>query len=257
MRNPAALRWMGAAVFVSIVIAAIAYFLMISPTMDATAEARERAEQEQARIDQLEIQLAGLRADFAKLDEYKAELAELQVQLPTELLLNELTRQIDGIAVQTDVFVVGMAPGFPYEVFAPTVTQPAPAPDDDADADEATDDETSAPPAPTGPTLPAGFYAVPVAITLLAEYEPTLEFLETLQLDNPRLVLVNAVSTTVQDEQGAQGGRPATTPEFLETQVGFLAYVLLDSEGAVVPPVEGAELPPLPSGSGNPFAPLQ
>src|SRR5690606_17068556 len=119
-----------------------------------------------------------------------------------ELLLNDLVRQIYGIAVQSEVFVVGMAPGLPYEVLAPATQQAPPPPDDAADAEEpveGSDEEgaTAAPPAPTGPTLPAGFYALPVAVTVLGEYKETLDFVETLQLENPRLVLVNSVTTAV------------------------------------------------------------
>src|SRR5690606_41229596 len=91
MRNPAALRWMVGAILVSLVIGALAFFVIISPTLDATAEARERAESEQARIDQLEIQLAGLKADFARIDAFLAEPAEIRVGIAREVLLNELT----------------------------------------------------------------------------------------------------------------------------------------------------------------------
>src|SRR5690606_1773591 len=98
MRNPAAFRWTIATVFLAVILAAATYMLLIMPTMDATAEARELAEEEQFRIDQLEIQLAGLQADAKNLEQFRAELAELQVQLPTSLLLPELSRHHDGTA---------------------------------------------------------------------------------------------------------------------------------------------------------------
>src|SRR5690606_30388707 len=159
MRNPAALRWMVGAILVSLVIGALAFFVIISPTLDATTEARERAESEQARIDQLEIQLAGLRADFARLDEFKAELAEYQVELPTEVLLNELTRQLDGHAAQSDVVLVGMTTSTPYQVLPPRamVEPPPPPPADDAEGEDSDDDANAAPappPEPAGPILP-------------------------------------------------------------------------------------------------------
>lgn len=263
MRSAAAMRWLGGAIFLSFVIAAVAWFVLISPLRDATDEARERVESEQARIDQLEIQLAGLRADFAKLDEFKAELEQIRVHVPTDVLLNELTRQIDGLATQAEVFVLGLAPGIPYAVESPVVAAPPPPPaDGDADEEDAGDaaeePSTDTAPVPTGPQLPAGFYAVPFQMVLLAPYEETLEFVENLQRDNPRLVLVNSMTATAQDEQGAQAGRPDTAPGDLETTLGFIAWVLLDAEGNVVIPEDG-EVPAvdLPSGNGNPFAPLQ
>lgn len=262
MRSAAGMRWIGGAVFLSVVIAAIAWFLLISPVQDATSDARERAESEQVRIDQLEIQLAGLRADFARLDEFKAELEEIQSQIPTEVLLNELVRQIDGVATQTEVFVLGVEPGLPYEV--ETASAPAPPPSDDLESEDETSDDAAAEgsPAPaaqpTGPVLPAGFYAVPVQVTLLAAYDETIEFVENLQRENPRIVLVRSMTAVVQDEQGAQAGRPDTEAGDLETMLGLLVWVLVDEDGNVEIPPDGEQsLPELPAGNGNPFAPLQ
>lgn len=151
MRNPAALRWMVGAILVSLVIGALAFFVIISPTLDATAEARERAESEQARIDQLEIQLAGLKADFARIDEFRAELAEIRVGMPSEVLLNELTRQVDSHATQTEVVIADVSVSTPFEVLAPrSAAPPPPAPEEGESEDEDGGDAAPATPEPTG-----------------------------------------------------------------------------------------------------------
>lgn len=265
MRSAAALRWMVGAVLLSIVIAALAYFTIISPALDATEEARERAESEQSRIDQLEIQLVGLKADFERIDEFKAELAALEVQLPPEVLLNELTRQVDGHALQAGVGIVGVSTSTPYQVLPPMrPAQPVePTTPDDADPDGDSDESDSSapppPPEPAGPVLPEGFFAVPVQLTTVGTYADTLDFIDRLQQQNDRLLFVSAVQAGVLDQGGAEGGRPATEAGDLETQISFIGYVLLDPDSAFEIPEgdDGEPSPePLPSDNGNPFAPL-
>lgn len=257
MRSAATTRWTVGAVVVALAVMALGWLLLISPLRDAEAEAREQIESEQARIDQLEIQLAGLRADYERLPELKAELEDLRVQLPTGVLIEDLTRQLDAIADDNDVFVLGITPSTPYAVVAPT----APAPAQAETADSGTSEEGEATPAPAEPEqvqLPSGFYAVPVQVALLGSYADTISFVEELQLENPRLVLVNSFTATVQDENGAGGGRPATEKGDLETTLGLIAWVLVQ-DGQVSVVDEGEEVPAveLPSGNGNPFAPLQ
>ena len=261
MRSAAAVRWFVGAALLSFVLAALAYFLVISPVLDETTEARERAESEQARIDQLEDQLADLRADFARLDEFKAELADLQVQLPPQVLLNELTRQIDAHALQADVGIVDITASTPFEVLAPVVAAPPPPPElEGEDGEEAgessADGAASEQPVPSGPTMPEGFYAVEMQVTTVGSYADTMTFLDRLQLENERLLFVNGLSSTVLEQEGAQGGRPATEDGFLESVIRFVGYVLVDSSGQVVVPEETDVTVPLPSYSGNPFEPL-
>jgi len=265
MRNPAAFRWTIGTVFLAIILAAATYMLILMPTMDATAEAREFAEAEQVRIDQLEIQLAGLQADAKNLEQFRAELAELQIQLPTSLLLPELTRQLDGIAEDAEVTLTSVTPGIPYEVRAPVSAAPPPPPvePEDGESDEnATDGEDGAavppPTEPVGPLLPGGFYAVPVQLNVVGTYDATVDFLEALQLENPRLFLVHGLAASALEQSGAQGGRPAVADGDLESQVSFLAYVLLDNVGLEAGDDPSAEAPALPTpGDGNPFEPLR
>ena len=259
MRNPAALRWMVGAILVSLVIGALAFFVIISPTLDATAEARERAESEQARIDQLEIQLAGLKADFARIDEFRAELAEIRVGMPSEVLLNELTRQVDSHATQTEVVIADVSFSTPFEVLAPrSAAPPPPAPEEGESEDEDGGDAAPATPEPTGPTLPEGFYAVPVQLLTVGTYEDTLDFIDRLQFGNERFLFVNGLQTSVLEQSGAEGGRPAVEDGDLETTISFVAWVLLNTDGEIVDPEDAdVVVPELPSGNGNPFAPLQ
>ena len=249
------------AVLVSLLIGALAYFLIISPTLEATSEARERAESEQARIDQLEIQLAGLKADFARIDEFRAELAEIRVGMPSEVLLNELTRQVDGHATQAEIVIADMSVSTPFEVFAPQSATPPPPPpaEGEGGAEGADADGTAQPavPEPSGPSLPDGFYAVPVQLLTVGSYEDTLDFLDRLQFGNERYLFVSGLQTSVLEQSGAGGGRPAVEDGDLETTISFVAWVLLNEGEVVDPEGEDVVVPELPSSDGNPFAPLQ
>lgn len=268
MRNAAAIRWTVGTVFLALIISAVTFFFLIMPRLDAATEAREMAEQEQARIDQLTIELAGLKRDFENIEEFRAELAALRVQVPTEMLLNELTRQVEGLAIQAEVFPLAITPATPYDILAPKVAAPPP-PDPEAEdgeaGDEAEEPATEEGTAPTpqpdlGITLPPGFYAVPVQVTIIGGFDETVTFVENLQTTNPRLVLVNGIVGTVQEQKGAENGRPAVEDGDLETRLDFVAYVLLDSAGQVVEPGTEVETPALPTpggGAENPFAPLQ
>lgn len=263
MAGGRATPWVIGTVGLGLVIGAGAWFLGISPMLDAAAEMNDQAEMEAARVDQLEIQLAGLKADYEKMDEFRADLAALRVQLPAEIDQAALQLQLQDMATGAGVFVDMIAFTAPLAVVpevavAPAAAEPA-AEGTEEGAAEGTDStgtaaDGTAAAAPAEPTV-SNLYALPVELTTVGTFDATLELLNRLQTQAPRLIVVNNVSANALDERGAEGGRPATRAGDLETVIQAWVYVLLDETAAPAAevPVEEA---PLPSGgSGNPFAP--
>lgn len=251
--------WVAGTVVAALLIMMAAWFLAISPRMVSAAETRDRTVAEQARIDQLDVQLAGLKRDFANIEEFRTELGELRVEIPNAIELSNLTRQIADLAQQAQVFVVALNPAMPLPVVpvtpvvaAPVVPEEGAAPADGAT--ETTDDTTT-----DAPVVIDGFYAVPFEVIVLGGYTQTIDFIARLQTQNPRLLVLTGLAATAQGEAGAQAGRPAIAAGDLETSVKGYAYVLLDAAGAIAgqesPDATAPDPLPTPVAPRNPFAP--
>ena len=255
--------WVVAALFLAMLMLAGAWYFAIAPRLDSASEMTDQTIAEQARVDQLEIQLAGLERDAANIEQFRAELGTLQTQIPPTLDLASLTRQLDALAVQSGMTVTALNPGVPVEVPPPAAAPVDPAVAPAAEAAEApaetgTSAESELPATePVAASPYAGMYQVPLDITVLGGYDATLDLINRLQRENPRLVLVLSFTMTAQDEQAATAGRPAVAAGSIETVVSALAFVLVDPEAGVpadpAVPVEPAPLP-VPNGQPNPFS---
>ena len=240
--------WVAGAVVVAVFIMVAGWFLAISPRMVSTADTRDRTAAQQARINQLDVQLAGLKRDFANIEEFRTELADLRVQIPNAVELSELTRQLADLAQQSQVFVVALNPSTPLQVVpvTPVVTTPV-APADAAGT------------AAAAPVVMEGFYAVPFEVIVLGGYTQTTDFIARLQTQNPRLLVVTGLMFSALGEAGAQAGRPAVAAGDLETSIKAYAYVLLDAAGTVTgevsPDATAPDVLPTPAVPRNPFAP--
>jgi Tfp pilus assembly protein PilO len=255
----------GTVVFAFLLVAA-GWMLGISPLLETTAEMQEETEFEQARIDQLEITLAGLERDAENLDKFYADLAALRVGIPDELEFTEVTRRLNTMAAEAGVVITGIGTTTVTGVTPPasaepepTVTEPtgdaAESDASDAVADSATDGTgtTSDTAAPT-----SMLYAVPVEIATVGSYDATIAFLAKLQTIDSRLILVGNLVESTLEEAGAQGGLPAILDGFIDSRISAWVFVLPGTDT----PVEGEGVPeevdviPVPSGQKNPFEPL-
>lgn len=256
--------WIAGAVILALLILAGAWLLLISPTLTEAADTQSRAEAEQVRADQLEIQLAALRRDYEDIDELKAELETLRVSVPTESHLSELTRQVDAIAASAGVFIVGAQSVSPALIASPqaaTDTETTTGTEGEATDEQPTDttgtaDATAEQDAAAAPT--SGLYAVGVDWTVLGDFSTTLTFIERLQAENPRLVVVTGLQATTQQPAGAQSGKPEIIPGYIETIVRTYVYVYPDD--GQVPTSDGDEdevrpepTMPVPTVPRNPF----
>lgn len=258
--------WIGGTVFVGVVLAAAAWFLLISPTFAAAAEVRAAAEDTRAQNEILSLQVVKLKADFEKLPEYRAELEQLRVQVPTDARLADWMRQLDQIATAHGVVVTALTPSAPQAVVPAEAAAP-PATDGTATDGTATDgaatdgtataDGTGVP-APVVSTVPDGMVAIPISVTVLGPYDGTVAFLHDLQRTMPQLFLVSGFTGTAQDEAAASGGKPATHVGDQELIVTGYTYVLPDLFATPAPVDPAAPAPTLPGAipGKNPVVPI-
>lgn len=247
--------WIAGTAFACVLLLAAAWFVLVSPTLATAAETREAA---QAQLDQNEIakiKLGKLKEQFENIDALRAELAALQLQVPSTQDMSTYKRQVDAVAVAHAVTVVsfGVAPAVAIEApAAPApVVDPAAAPAEGA----ATDTEAVTPP-PPAPSM----FAVPVTMDVVGTYDNVLAFLQDLQNATPRLLLVEQISGSAQAPAEAGNGKPQINEGDLEVLVTGSVYVL-PPEAADVPVPDPAATPaapaPLPPANGrNPLLPL-
>ncbi|BDO42335.1 hypothetical protein [Cellulomonas sp. NTE-D12] len=264
--------WIGATVFGSVVIVVASWFLAINPTLSAASDVRAQTVQVKSQNDALALKVAKLKADFAKLDDYKKQLGEVRKQIPSTAQLSDYLRQLDTIAAAHAVTVTTVTPGTPTAVVAKTPAVPAATPTPAASG--------SATPAPTAPAdgssaggaatgtatgtasgtaasgIPAGFTSIPMSVTVLGSYDNTLAFLSDLQTATPRLFLVSGFTGTGQQDSPASGGKPKTSVGDQELVVSGFLFALPDTAAAATPaPTATPALPGAVPGK-NPLNPV-
>jgi Tfp pilus assembly protein PilO len=251
-----ATTWVAGAAVAVVAILAAGWFLAISPTMASADESRAQTTVTQDRNTQLSRKVATLKDQFAHLDEYKTQLAALQVQLPQEADMSGFNTELQSLASSASVTATSMTVTTP-QLFVPIGTKPTAS----TTAAPASDAAGTASTTSTSAANFSGLYAVPVSITTVGTYDATLTFLDSLQRTSSRLFLVGSLDATTQPNAGASNGRPATSAGDLETVTTGFAYVLHDAAGAAPAPTSATPAPtptalPAPSSQRNPFIPV-
>lgn len=243
--------WVLATAFGALVILAVAWLFGASPRLDAAAEAREAAESEQSRIDTLEIQLAALEKDFANIEDFRTELADLRVQVPTDELIPDLIRQLQGFATGAGVVITNAISETPttMTIVREEVIQP-PAP---AEGEEPAEGAAPAEPTVQEVATASAHYVVPLKIRTLGGFAETLSFLNAVQTGSPRVILVSDLLVTSVEEKAAEGGLPAIFDGWIDTEHTLWVIVLPDPDA--VPPAPGPVPVPAPD-AANPFTRL-
>lgn len=202
--------WVVGAAVLSLVIIALSWFLLASPTLDEAGVAHTDAEAAELRNGQLRVQNAALKEEFERLPELEAELAALQQNVPATPLITEYNLVIGTTAVARAVTVLNVETGPAVEVMPIAQVDGA----QTAEVAAAAGDGVS------------GLYAIPLTIGVLGTYDNTTLFLDDLQQANPRLLSVNGLTIEGQDEAEASGGRPATAQGDAEQTITGFIYVL-------------------------------
>jgi len=260
--------WIGLAALAAVLIIIAGWFLVISPTRATTAETRANIESEQNRTLSLTKVRDTLRAQFLTLDDSRAELADLTVQMPTTADDAAFRRVIEQRVASSGVTLLTLATGV-----SATVVEPAATADDTAT--DTTGDSTTATPSPsaaaeepaavtTAVTTTSGqiLVGIPLDMTVVGTYQAARDFLASLQVTEGRLFLVSALNVIAQTESPAGGGRPETVTGDVELSIqGFLLVLTPGAEDVTVADPTATPTPtpspePLPSTERNPFPPV-
>lgn len=220
MKDAKAMPWILGAAFLAVVVLAGMWFLAVAPQLEAAAESRDQAESQRSNNELLELQNRKLAQQFAQLPELRAELADYRVGIPAGIDQAAFNDELQGLVTATDGFVL--------------------------DIEWATSNLITTETAGSAVEVPAGFYAVPVTVTVLGSPKDTLAYLDGLQQGTDRYFFVSTMNAVGQDEEGASGGRPATKDGDLEITIVGYVYALAD--GAAGPVVAGGQPAGQPAG---------
>jgi len=243
--------WIAGTAFVSILLLVAAWFVLISPTLATAAETQEQAQSQRDQNMVTQVRIAALKKQFENIDALRADLAALQLQVPTTADLAQYRRQVDAVAVARSVTVTALQFGVPVPVEVPAVPEPEPEPEGGTEA--AADDTEVVKAAPVVST-----FAVSLTINAVGTYDNVLAFLQDLQTGTQRLFLVEQVNGSAATPAEAGAGKPALNQGDLDVIVMGSLYVL-PPNAATAPPTTDEPVAPAPlqpANGRNPLLPL-
>lgn len=220
--------WLLIAAVVSVGVLLIGWFVGISPELDKKAAAEEQIANVEQQNAGIQVVINQLTADNAKMDEFEAELKELQVALPPGGELSTFLGQLHQLEITSGVVVKSFSAGsgMPF-VAVPNGT------------------DTVVSPLVTS----ANFIVIDVQLNVTGTRQEVLDFVQALQLGD-RLFLINSLSVQGGDEVSEDGeGEPVATP-YTGNISGYI-YVLVDPK-APPPTVTPVVVEPEPTEAPKP-----
>lgn len=267
--------WVVGTSLVCVTVLGLGGFLLVKPQFDEASQVRDETAELATSNDELADEVAVLRADFAKIDEFRAALAQRRTKVPENADLSAMLRQIDAVAAAAGVTLITSSPGKAQAWEPPVEKEEEPAAEGDSE-----DAATPAPTATTAPTDDAegaaealtsdevlkkvaaeladveGLYAIPVTIDVVGPYDNVRSLISLLQTGDGRYFFAGNFTITHLEPGEASGGRPAINPGDVELALAASVFVLTATEGASAvaetPDQPAAPLPPAPAGK-NPF----
>jgi hypothetical protein len=254
VKAPKASPWILGTAVLSLAILGLAWLLAIAPQLARAAERDDEAAMIRQQNEIHEERLATLEEQSEHLEDYKAELASLQIGIPTTDGEPAFLREVAAAAAATGVTVVSTTFGLPEEFFSAAALEEPAAPADATNGDDPTanagDAEvTDASPDPIAGV--SGLAVMPTQVIVLGTYDNTVAFMERLQTAMSRLYLVTGYAVTGQKEAEPSGGRPATHEGDAELLIDGFMYVLAPS---VTPASSGGSTGTDESGTDEPLS---
>jgi Tfp pilus assembly protein PilO len=186
-------RWVAGAAAAMVLLVVASYFLLIQPKMAQASSLRSQKVAQQQANDQLGLDIAQLKSQFASLPARQAELAVIQQQLPANANLPTLIRNLTTIATEAGVTLTTIAPATPQPVTA--------------SAASATGTAAAGSTAAT-----QGLYQIPVTIIVQGDYASSELFLQRVQTQMRRAFLVQSLSISSASATSTSTSTGTTTP---------------------------------------------
>lgn len=274
--------WLFGALVVAIVLAALAYFFLISPELEKSASANEKLEVAKNDNFALESQINGMKKKEQQVPEWNDEIGKISLDMPPTVEQPALERLINELAAKYDLPMVEVTYGRPEEVIPsttegyepPTLSNgeegatpsPSPSPEPSSSAEPSPAPSTDAegnpiPPAEPKPVNTAppfvGLVAIPVTVGTEGEPADVMAFMAELQTQIDRFYTATNFTITKADPTEEAPGRRALTEKDWTLNLSGMVFTLIDpnysfpgdAEGEVDTFVPGTKVP-------NPFAPL-
>ena len=232
--------WVAGAAVVALVIFAAAYFLLIGPVMDSTAETDEQRTQVETQNQSLRSQNATLRNQFENIDQLREQLEVLQVQVPDAAEWDTFTTLVGDLANDNGAIITKITAEPAVAVAAETAMA---APDETSETSDAAASET-APDGAAGVATATG-QAIPVTITLQGSPVAAIGTVNGLQAVDQRLFLAQAID--IHGLKASEGATPPVAPGDVSLEVK--GYILVQTPVAPV----SDQVPPTPWNNYAPF----
>ena len=229
------------------VVIGLGYLFGVQPQLTAAATAAGQTTQIASANHVSEVQLQQLKKDYANIDQFKGQLADLQQSIPSTRSLDIFVSDLHALAASTGETISGVDPSDPVAYTPPAApvdatpqatntSSPSPSP-------TATPTAAPAPAAPQAPKtttnslITAGnFVAIPITISVKGTTDGAIAFLGALQ-HGKRLILVTGFSGS-EDNQAptTTGGGAAAAATQVSYTIKGLVYVLANASQATPTP---------------------
>ena len=234
--------WIIGGALLCIVLAAVAWFMFISPQLDDQASTEQQTADTELQNSVLQQRIVKLRADSEHVGDLRQQIDAERAGLPSDHRMDAFTDQLTAQAADAGVTLVSITPAAPTLVTnaapaAPTTASPA-SPADGAGPTAAAESAAGAADAsaesvdaaagggaaaaPAASAGPAGqIYSIAVTVVGNGTMAANRELLSKIEKQGPRRALVTSASfAPVVSQQPAPGGGPGTPAASVTTAAG-------------------------------------
>jgi hypothetical protein len=173
--------WLGGGAVAAVLIAAVSWFMVISPERSSTASLGTETNDAQLQNTLTQAKVTKLRLEAANVGKLQARLASALQALPKASGLPAFTRQLSAQAAATHVAVTSISIGAITTANADgTAMRPGAAP------------ATTTPGTTAAATAAGSVFAIPVTVVSSGSFTHELAFLTAIQTLGPRRALVTS-----------------------------------------------------------------
>lgn len=219
---------MAGGAFVCVLVLIASWFLLIGPKRAEAAEFEEQTVSAQDANAALRLRIAKLEKQFNELDSLKSEMDAIRESMPADVAESTLLREVQGLASGTGTTFVSATAGEPTPLIDPNApTAPPPSEGEAAsDSEGSSDSESpSADPAAAAP-LDTMVYSVPVTFVAVSSFQGSQAFLQNLQDNMPRALLVSDLTIQAREPGDEGAGRPIAANGDVELTITGNVFVL-------------------------------